>query len=145
MSCEKSWKPRGPTPNLRMCGNSKGALVLSSPGTVLWAATFVGRTPPADLASAIAETKAASAKAEGISYREESDTSDEIARVWFDTLLTAESADTGWVDAFDQWLASLKRTLFTTTLTHLARLAARSPWLEARALDYAGEGLRSNS
>ena len=117
----------------------KGSIGSLLPWHRLWAATFVGRTPPADLASAIAETKAASAKAEGISYREESDTSDEIARVWFDTLLTAESADTGWVDVFDQWLASLKRTLFTTTLTHLARLAARSPWLEARALDYAGK------
>lgn len=117
----------------------KGSIGSLLPWHRLWAATFVGRTSLADLANAIAETKAASAKAEGISYREESDTSDEIARVWFDTLLTAESADAVSVDVFDRWIASLKRPLFTPTLTHLARLAARSPSLEARALDYAGK------
>ncbi|MFZ5644665.1 MAG: AVAST type 3 anti-phage nuclease/ATPase Avs3a [Bacillota bacterium] len=105
----------------------------------LWAATFLGRTSSAALANAIAETKAASAKAERISYWEKSDTSDEIARVWFDTLLTVESTDAASVDVFDQWIVSLKRPLFTTTLTHLARLAARSPMLESRALDYAGK------
>ena len=109
------------------------------PWHLLWAATFVGRTSPADLANAIAETKATSAKAEMYSYREESNTSDEIARVWFDTLLTEENADAASVDVFDQWIASLKRPLFTTTLTHLARLAARLPTLKARALDYAGK------
>lgn len=103
----------------------------------LWAATFVGRTSPADLATAITETKAASAEAEGISYRERLDTSDEIARVWFDTLLTAESTDATLFDVFDHWIASLKRSLFTTTLSHLARLAARSPMLESRAFNYA--------
>lgn len=113
-----------------------GALL---PWHCLWAATFVGRTSPADLANAIAERKAAAGKAEGISYREQSETSDEIARVWFDTLLTAKSVDAASVDVFEQWITSLKRPLFTTTLTHLARLAARSPSLEARALDYAGK------
>lgn len=105
----------------------------------LWAATFVGRTSPADLANAVAERKAASGKAEGTSYREQSETSDEIARVWFDTLLTAESVDAASVDVFEQWITSLKRPLFTTTLTHLARLTTRSPSLETRALDYAGK------
>lgn len=104
----------------------------------LWAATFVGRKSPADLATAITETKAASAEAERISYREWSDTSDEIARVWFDTLLTAERTDDALVDMFEQWIVSLKRPLFTTTLTHLARLAARSPMLKSRAFNYAG-------
>jgi len=103
----------------------------------LWAATFVCRKSPADLATAITETKAASAEAERISYREWSDTSDEIARVWFDTLLTAERTDDALVDMFEQWIVSLKRPLFTMTLTHLARLAARSPMLESRALKYA--------
>lgn len=103
----------------------------------LWAATFVDRTSPADLTNAITETKAASAEAERISYREWSDTSDEIARVWFDTLLTAERTDDALVDMFEQWIVSLKRPLFTMTLTHLARLAARSPMLKSRAFNYA--------
>lgn len=103
----------------------------------LWAETFVGRTSPADLANAITETKAALAEAERISYREWLDTSDEIARVWFDTLLAAKSTDAMLFDMFDRWIFSLKRPLFITTLTHLARLAARSPMLESRALNYA--------
>lgn len=37
---------------------------------------------------------------------------------------------------FDKWTANLKRPLFTTTLTHLARLAARSTIQGERALDY---------
>jgi hypothetical protein len=113
-----------------------GALL---PWHCLWAATLVGRTSPTKLADAIAERKASYEKAEGISYREQSETSDEIARVWFDTLLTANSVDATSVDEFEQWISSLKRPLFTTTLTHLARLAARSPSLEACALDYAGK------
>lgn len=104
----------------------------------LWAETFVGRTLPANLAIAITETKASPAEAERTSYRECSDTSDEIALVWFDTLLAVESTDAALFDVFDQWIASLRRPLFTTTLTHLARLAARSPMLKSRALNYGG-------
>ncbi|MBS3975901.1 MAG: NACHT domain-containing protein [Syntrophomonadaceae bacterium] len=104
----------------------------------LWAAAFIGRTSPTDLAEAIAETKAATTKAAGISYREKSDTSDEIALVWFDTLLSTEGVDAAFVDVFDQWITSLKWPLFTTTLTHFARLAARLPLFESHALNYAG-------
>jgi hypothetical protein len=113
-----------------------GALL---PWHILWAATFVDGKSPTDLAYATAETKATSVKAEKISYREESITSDEIARVWFDTVLAADVADAASLNVFDNSIASLKQPLFTTTLTHLARLAARSPMLETRALDYAGK------
>lgn len=129
-------KPHSESQEVREFKEGIGALL---PWHLLWAQTFVGLTPHADLANAIVETKAASAKAERGSYREESSTSDEIARIWFDTLLTAESADAKSVDIFNQWIASLTRPLFTTTLTHLARLAARSSALEAHALDYAGK------
>lgn len=113
-----------------------GALL---PWHLLRAACFVGRTLPTDLPDAIVETKATSDQAESISYREQSNTSDEIARVWFDTLLSTGTVETASVDVFNQWIAGLKRPLFTTTLTHLARLAARLPTLEAAALDYAGK------
>lgn len=105
----------------------------------LWAATFVNKTSSVDLATVIAEAQATSRKAEGYSYREESNTTDEIATVWFDTLLSAENADAALFDAFDQWIVGLKRPLFTPTLTRMARLAARSPAQEARALDFAGK------
>lgn len=108
------------------------------PWHLLWAKTFIGQISSADLANTIAETKTASAEAERKSYREYSDTSDEIARIWFDILLTVENVEAALADIFDQWITSLKRPLFTPTLTHLARLASRSPVLKERALTYAG-------
>ncbi|RFC31657.1 MAG: NACHT domain-containing protein [Candidatus Nitrotoga sp. SPKER] len=129
-------KPHSESQGVREFKEDIGALL---PWHLLWARTFIGLTPPADLANAIVETEAASAKAERNSYREESSTSDEIAQTWFDTLLTAESAGAKSVDIFNQWIANLTRPLFTTTLTHLARLAARSSALEAHALDYASK------
>lgn len=105
----------------------------------LWATIFVGRTPPADLAHAVAETATASSKAREIRYREVSNTSDEIARTWFDTLLASGNANAGSLNMLDQWITGLKRPLFTTTLTYLARLAARSSSLEAHALEYASK------
>lgn len=129
-------KPHSESQDAREFKEDIGALL---PWHRLWAATFISRTPPAELADAIAETTAESSTTEKISYREESNTSNEIARVWLDTLLTAGNADTTFVESFNQWVCSLKRPLFTTTLTHLARLAARSPSLEARSLEYAGK------
>lgn len=129
-------KSHSESQSLREFREDVGALL---PWHLLWAQTVVSLKPTANLTIAIVETKAASAKAEGNSYREESNTSDEIARIWFDTLLTAESADATSLDVFNQWIASLKRPLFTTTLTHLSRLAARSLTLEVHALDYAGK------
>lgn len=129
-------KPHSESRDTREFKEDIGALL---PWHLLWAETCVGRTSSADLANAIAKTRIASKKAEGIGYSEESNTSDEIARVWFYTLLTAETTDVASVNVFNQWIASLKRPLFTTTLTHLARLAARSLRLETHSLDYAGK------
>jgi hypothetical protein len=127
-------KPHSESRDAREFKEDIGALL---PWHLLWAQTFVGLTPHTDLVNAIVETKTASTKAKRGSYREESNTSDEIARIWFDILLTTESADAKSFDIFIQWITGLKRPLFTTTFTHLARLAARSVSLEAYALDFA--------
>jgi hypothetical protein len=127
-------KPHSEPQDAREFKEDIGALL---PWHLLWAKAFVSRTPPADLQNAIAETTIESARATKNSYREESFTSDEIARVWFDTLLMLGNADATSVEVFNRWIASLNRALFTRTLTHLARQAARSPVLEATALEYA--------
>lgn len=129
-------KPYSESHDAREYKESIGPLL---PWHRLWAATFIGQTSPTVFANAIAEAKAASSQVERFSYREQSNTSDEIARVWFDILLTAESTDALLIDEFDRWIFNLDRPLFTTTLTQLARLASRSPMLESRALDYAGK------
>jgi len=128
-------RPHSESQDVREFKENIGALL---PWHLLWAKTFIGQISSADLANAIAETKTASAEAERNSYREYSNTSDEIARIWFDILLTVENVAPVLADIFDQWITSLKRPLFFPTLTHLARLASRSPVLKERALDYAG-------
>ncbi|MBG0810428.1 hypothetical protein IY145_13715 [Methylosinus sp. H3A] len=129
-------KPHSDSRDVQEFKEDIGALL---PWHRLWAATFIGRTARADLANEIAETAAASSKAEKISYREESFTSNEVARVWFDTLLVTGSAEAASLDELNKWIVGLKRPLYAKTLTHLARLAARSPSLEAHALEYASK------
>jgi hypothetical protein len=116
---------------------SIGALL---PWHLAWAKAFTGLGPSANRAAVVEEARTASSAAEsGNYYRDESNTVDEIARLWFDTLLTGESVDNSAVDAFNQWAFSLKRPLFTTTLTHLARVSGQLAGLEAHALEYAGK------
>ena len=107
------------------------------PWHLVYAETFIGQISSADLGAAINEARAASAKAERNSYREDSGSSDEIARIWFDTLLAVKDIDAAYIGEFDKWIADLRRPLFTSTLTFLSRMAARSPALETYALDYA--------
>jgi hypothetical protein len=112
-----------------------GALL---PWYQLWTAVFLNRAPPVDVASKIAEAATASSTAAHIDYRDEWHTSDEIACVWFAILLITGSADAASAEKLNKWMAALKRPLYTTTLTRLARLAARSPSLGVRALEFAG-------
>lgn len=129
-------KPYSESQDAREFKDSIGSLL---PWWRLWAASFLGRILPTDIEHAIAETKTAYAKAEGMRFGENIDISNEIARIWFDVLLTTKCTNTAAVDAFDQWVIGLKRPLYTTTIIHLARLTARTKMLEARALDYAGK------
>jgi len=132
-------RPHSESQDVRKFKENIGALL---PWHLLWAKTFIGQISFADLANAIAKTKTASAEAEKNSYQEYSNTSDEIARIWLDILLTVENVDPALADIFAQWITSLKRPLFPPTLIHLARLAARSPELKERAFDYADKAFR---
>lgn len=118
---------------LRQFKEDIGALV---PWYRLWGNAFLGQVTQADLAKAIADARADSAKAES-SYREESYTSDEIAGVWIDVLLDASSADKTAIRAIIEWSKSLKRQLFTPTLNRLARLTAQTSGSEDLAFEFA--------
>ena len=102
----------------------------------LWANTFIGHTPKDGIASAIAGAESASSKSASYTYREETYTLNEIARVWFEILIVGESTDKPLMDRFNHWVGSLRRPLYTTTLTQLARLAARTASMESYALAY---------
>lgn len=128
-------KSHSESQDIREFKETIGALL---PWYKLWATAVTGHIPPTKLPEAIATTRGESAKAIAMSYREEPDVTNEIARIWFD-ILTTKSYDYTSLDVFDQWVASHKRPLFTTTLTYIARLAARIPSFESRSFDYANK------
>lgn len=103
----------------------------------LWARAFLGHVPKALLAESIADAMEVSTKAKGFQYREESFTADEIAGLWFDILLEAGGADKTSIRAIIDWSKSLKRQLFTPTLTRLARLSAQTIGSEGLAFELA--------
>src|SRR5207249_11588491 len=111
-----------------------GALL---PWHQLWANVLVGLIPHDRLGSALADTRSASSKAASITYGEEPYTSDETACLWFDILVQADSGQASHIEDFNRWIASLKRSLYTSTITHLARLAARQGTMEQQSLGYA--------
>lgn len=104
----------------------------------LWAEVALGRVSANELLNAVERTRAEAGKAQDSWYRDESHTANEIARLWLDILVTAGVTAPEAVDALGQWATSLKRPLFTTTLTDIARLTARTAGLEEQALEYAG-------
>lgn len=112
-----------------------GALL---PWARLWAAVTLGRVGPANVGQLLAETAAESAKAQGISYRDESATADEVAAWWGGIILATGTGAREWA-SFDAWRSTLRQPLRISTLLALAHRAARSAGEEGRALDLAHE------
>lgn len=108
----------------------------------LLADVAVGNVSHEQLLTALEQTRAEAGKARDSWYRDESHTSNEIARLWLDIIVTAGITTPEVFEALDQWATSLKRSLFTTTLTHIARLTARIAGLEAQAFEYAGRAFQ---
>jgi hypothetical protein len=108
-----------------------GALL---PWAQLWADVTLGRVPSAGVGQKLSETLSASAKAEGISYHEESGTANEVAAWWGEVILASGTGAMEWA-IFDAWRAKLRKPLFIPTLLGLARRAARTAGEERRALD----------
>ena len=107
----------------------------------LWAETLTGRITRSDFAAAVEDARSASSKALSPGYREDPETSDEIALVWLDALLHADGDQASSVAVLAVWIRSLGRPLFTPTLTRLARVCARTESLAAQALDFVGSVL----
>jgi len=72
-----------------------------------------------------------------MSYRENLEIYNEIARIWMDTLWIANRTDDAAIDKLNQWVAKRSPTLYTTTLIHFTRLMASTNNLEIHAIDYA--------
>ena len=106
-----------------------GALL---PWYKLWAENFLTPKATSDLVAAIAETRQESTKATGDTYHERSDTSDEIAEIWFDILTSSGGIDEAALEEFKTWIGGLRHP----TWTRLARLAAHTPNFEHQAYEF---------
>jgi hypothetical protein len=111
-----------------------GALL---PWHQLWASTLLGGVTLDNLKDRIETTRQASTRAARIHYRDDLQTSDEIARLWLDVLHKLGASEGPFIDAYIQWMDGLKRPLYTPTLNALARLAAQSVPTRILALNLA--------
>lgn len=102
----------------------------------LWASVLLGRTAPDAVAAAVEDARVASANAKS-SYEERSYTSNEVASVWFECLIQGGAADADSMAKLSGWIESLKLPLHIPTLTHLARVSARTESLRSQALAFA--------
>lgn len=120
-------------PDARRFREDVGALL---PWHELWTQVQLGIVALIDLPVLIEKARERSRAAEGHSYGERSATSDEVARLWAELLLTADEPAPLWQE-FERWMASLKQPLYVPTLTYLVRCAAREEGQQRQALTLA--------
>ncbi|KZK75237.1 MAG: hypothetical protein A3K90_04235 [Pelodictyon luteolum] len=113
-----------------------GALL---PWHQLSASVFLGRVSIALLDDELKRTCEVSKSARKAYYLDDFHTSNEIALLWLNILHQLDAADESTLAAFSQWKDSLRRQLFTPTLTTLARLCGQKEATRAAALKFALE------
>lgn len=105
----------------------------------LWASTLLGRVTKASLDNELKQTRESSKSAAKVNYREDFHTSNEIALLWLNILHRLDAVDRPTLATFSQWKDSLKRPLFTPTLTAFARLCGQREGTKAAAIGFALE------
>jgi NACHT domain len=103
----------------------------------LCADILCGRIQPNAIKNAVANAKAASEKAAQLSEFYQYNAANDVARIWFKTLLSAEEVAEVLMDQLNEWIESQKRPLYIPTLLHIARVSARVPALASLSLRYA--------
>ena len=83
-----------------------------------------------------------SSAAAQINYRQEWQTADEVALLWWAILVNAQATDSSTLKVLDDWIAGLNRPLYTSTLLRLARRMASVEGLLARSLQYADKAFQ---
>ena len=110
-----------------------GALL---PWYKLWAENFLTPKDPSVLLAAVTKIRQESTKAMRDSYHERSNTSDEIADIWFDILTGSDGIDKATLEEFKTWVGSLRHPLYVPTWTRLARRAAHTQNFEHHAYEF---------
>ena len=110
-----------------------GALL---PWYKLWAENLLNPKDASVLLESITETRQESNKAIRAFYHERSNTSDEIADIWFDILTGSSEIYETALEEFKTWTESLRHSLYVPTWTRLARLAVHTPNFERHAYEF---------
>jgi hypothetical protein len=110
-----------------------GALL---PWHKLWAKNLLAPIASVALLTEIGSAQIESASASRSSYREDSSTSDEIVEIWLDILIDSCCSDKLILQKYTNWTNSLKRPLYTPTLTKLSRLSARTKEFQGIAYEF---------
>jgi len=120
------------------------------PWFVLSAEIALGRVPE-DLLDRFATAAASSGQAESRDYHQRHNFRQTAALEWVRSLCRAAATDAAAFAAFHAWAQRGGRPLGSHTLTVMARLAARTPGMEGRALEWASmaydllEGIREDA
>jgi hypothetical protein len=122
--------------DLREFQEDIGALL---PWHRLWVATLLGHVNVLSLDSEIQATYDVSKSVTRSYHHDDSHTSNETALLWYSTLHRLNKIDGSSLACFLQWKGTLKRPLFTPTLTALARLCGQKEESKAMALGLALE------
>ncbi len=96
----------------------------------LWAENFLNPKDASALVLAIAEARGESTKALSDFHQRRSDTTDEIAGIWFDLLTGKGEVNKEALKEFNTWTEGSGHSLPIPTWTRLARLAAHTPNFE---------------
>lgn len=128
--------PHSTSSSLEEFKQDVGALL---PWHRLWAEALLGRITTASLDGELERTREVSRAASDRYYREDFHTSNEIALLWFDVLHKLNAADSQAIAKFTQWKEGLKRSLFTPTLTALARLCGQDETTKEAAINFSLE------
>ena len=104
----------------------------------LWTDALLGKITKATLPDRLRQARNATLAARG-SYRDEFHIANEIAIIWLEVLIHLVATGTEFVDGLASWIKDLRRTLYTRTLTRLARRGAWKEETRSFALDMAAQ------
>ena len=101
----------------------------------LWTDAFLDKISRDELTDRL--TRARDSVASRSLYRNESDTMNDIALIWFDVLTQLDVVDAASIESLMSWIKNLRAPLYTRTLTALARKGAWQDETTAVALEFA--------
>ncbi len=104
----------------------------------LWTRALLNDLSSDELDAEIEDCIKESDKAANVHYRDDRPTSNEISRLWMEIVMIVDPT-TEKMERMLEWKKSLKQSLFTPALTHLASVCARCDPLSNYTFDFAKE------